>query len=147
LVLRADLSGNPGFRTFLGRIRETCLGAYAHQDLPFEHLVEALQAQRDLSHTPLFQVLFVLQNAPLEAFELPGLHIRPLAIERTTAEFDLTLTLQETTRGMQAVVEYNTDLFDVDTIARLAGHWKTLLESVVADPEQSVWHLPLLTET
>jgi Non-ribosomal peptide synthetase modules and related proteins len=91
LVLRVDLSGNPPFEELLGRVRQVALAAYAHQEVPFERVVEALQPQRSLSHSPLFQVMFVLQNVPFEALELPGLSLSPLALESVTAKFDLTL--------------------------------------------------------
>ena len=145
LVLRGDLSGDPSFSTLLRRVREACLEAYAHQDLPFEHLVETLQPQRDLSHTPLFQVLFILQNVPTQTFEFPGLRLRSLDIERATAKFDLSLSLRETGSGLMGVLEYNTDLFEADTIARMAAHWQRLLEGVVADPQLPLSRLPLLT--
>ena len=128
LVLCGDLSGDPDFRTLLGRTREVTLGAYAHQDLPFEQIVEALQPQRNLSHTPLFQVLFVLQNAPMEPIQMAGLRLWPLEIERTTTRFDLALTLQETAGGIEAELEYATDLFEARTIEGMMGHWRTLLE-------------------
>ena len=95
LVLRTDLSGNPTFRELLRRVQEVALGAYAHQDLPFEKLVEELQPERNLSHTPLFQVMFVLQNAPTSALELPGLTVSRVRVDKGTAKFDLTLTLVE----------------------------------------------------
>ncbi|HEX7734015.1 MAG TPA: amino acid adenylation domain-containing protein, partial [Ktedonobacteraceae bacterium] len=145
LTLRCDLSGNPSFHAFLRCVREVCLDAYAHQDLPFEQLVEALQPQRDLSHTPLFQVMFTLQNAPGEVIDLPGLSLHPLVVESTTAKFDLELTVQETTQGLRAVLAYNTDLFESTTITRMARQWQTLLEGIVIDPEQTISRLPLLT--
>jgi amino acid adenylation domain-containing protein len=145
IVLRADLSNNPSFRELLGRVRENCLGAYAHQDLPFELLVEGLHLERDLSYTPLFQVMFVLQNAPMSDVELPGLTLSVLAGENQTAKFDLTLTIEETEEGLMGLWEYNTDLFDSTTIARMAGHYQRLLESIVAKPEQRIHELPMLT--
>src|SRR5439155_13431381 len=111
LVLRTDLSGDPTARELLARVREVTLDAYAHQDLPFEKLVEELQPARDLSHTPLFQVLFVLQNAPTAVLELPGLMMRPLIVASDTAKFDLTIVLTEGDEGITAGCEYNTDLF------------------------------------
>ena len=96
LVLRTDVSGDPSFNELLPRIRSMALSAYAHQDLPFEMLVEALQPERDLSHTPLFQVMFVLQNAPMSEVELTGLTVSSLPIETTTAKFDLTLSMENT---------------------------------------------------
>jgi len=145
LVLRTDLSGDPSFRELLQRVRETTLGAYAHQDLPFEKLVEALQPERNLSHSPLFQVMFALQNAPLEALALPGLHLELSEIESNTARFDLTLSLVDTEQGLLGRLEYNSDLFDPATIDRMLGHFQTLLVGIVADPNQSLATLPLLS--
>ena len=144
LVLRTDLAGDPTFRELLGRVREVVLGAYAHQDLPFEKLVEELQPERNLSHAPLFQVLFVLQNAPTSALELPGLIVSPLPVDKGTAKFDLTLTLVEGTDGLRATVEYNIDLFDAATITRLLGHFQTMLEGIVADPRAAPLRTPTL---
>ena len=119
LVLRTDLSGNPSFRELLDRVREVALGAYSHQDLPFEKLLEALQPPRDLSRTPLFQVLFVLQNTPRQPPELLGLSVDPLEIAPETANFDVCLNLSETPEGLRGWLEYSTDLFDAATIARM----------------------------
>jgi len=146
LVMRTNLSGEPGFREVLKRVREVALGAYAHQDLPFEMLVEALQPERDLSHTPIFQAAFALQNTPMETLELPGLTLSPLDVDSGTAKFDLTLVMAEGPDGLSGAVEYNTDLFDTTTIRRMVGHFQTLLTGIVDDPEQSISHLPLLTE-
>jgi Non-ribosomal peptide synthetase modules and related proteins len=104
LVLRVDLSGNPPFEELLGRVRQVALAAYAHQEVPFERVVEALRPQRSLSHSPLFQVMFVLQNVPFEALELPGLSLSPLALESVTAKFDLTLVMSETEQGLRGGV-------------------------------------------
>jgi amino acid adenylation domain-containing protein len=145
LVLRTDLSGNPTFRELLGRVREIALGAYDHQDLPFERLVEALQPERNLSHAPLFQVMLVLQNAPQPPLELPGLTLSQMEIERGTAKFDLTLSVEETGQGLTGKLEYNTDLFEPTIIARMVGHFQTLLAGIVAGPEQYLSELPLLT--
>ncbi|QLE40077.1 amino acid adenylation domain-containing protein [Nostoc sp. C052] len=145
LVLRTDLSGNPSFSELLTRVRETALGAYSHQDLPFEMLVEALQPERDLSYTPLFQVMFVLENAPISQLELTGLNVSPLKLESTTAKFDLTLAMENTATGLVGVWQYNTDLFDAGTIARMAGHFVTMLEAIVANPSEQIAQLPLLT--
>jgi amino acid adenylation domain-containing protein/non-ribosomal peptide synthase protein (TIGR01720 family) len=145
LVLRTDLRGNPRFRELLGRVREVTLGAYDHQDLPFEKLVEALQPVRDLSRNPLVQVMVVLQQSPPQARELPGLTVRPVAVDCGTAKFELTLSLQNTEQGLLATVEYNTDLFDHATITRMLGHFQTLLEGMIADPQQRLADLPLLT--
>ncbi|MEH2411053.1 amino acid adenylation domain-containing protein [Nostoc sp.] len=146
LVLRTNMAGNPTFRELLTRVRELALGAYAHQDLPFEQLVEELQPPRDLSHTPLFQVMFVLQNAPMSALELPGLIFSPLASESSTAKFDLTLDMTETVQGLVGTLEYNTDLFESSTICRMVGHLQMLLSGIVANPQQRLSQLSLLTQ-
>ncbi|MEM8777888.1 MAG: amino acid adenylation domain-containing protein, partial [Cyanobacteria bacterium P01_G01_bin.49] len=145
LVLRTNLAGNPSFEELLKRVREVALGAYAHQDLPFELLVERLQPERDLSHSPLFQVMFVLQNAPMSA-EWPGLTLTTLESDSETAQFDLILYMRETDSGLVGKFEYNTDLFEQSTIQRMVGHWQTLLSGVVANPKQRLSDLPLLTE-
>jgi len=146
LVLRTDLSGEPSFRQLLARVRETALGAYAHQDLPFERLVEELQPERDMSYNPLFQVMFALQNIPQRPWELPGLKVTPLDVDAGTAKFDLTLEVVERTEGISGCFEYNTDLFDTETIERMAAHFTRLLEGVVADPDARISSLPILTE-
>jgi len=147
LVLRADVSGEPSVREFLGRMREVCLDAYAHQDLPFERLVEELHPARDLSRNAVFQVMFALQNAPMEALELPGLTLQPVEADREVTQFDLSLLTWETPEGLAAVFSYATDLFDESTIARMAAHWRLLLEAMVDAPERRVDQLPMLTET
>jgi amino acid adenylation domain-containing protein len=150
LVMRTNLSGNPSFLELLERVREVTLGAYTHQDLPFEQLVEALQPQRSLSHTPLFQVMFVLQNAPMLQIELPGLTLSPLESDTGTAKFDLTLIVSEmmpeTEPRLRGKFEYNTDLFDASTITRMVEHFCTLLSGIAATPERRISELPLLTE-
>ncbi|MEN8218026.1 MAG: amino acid adenylation domain-containing protein [Pseudomonadota bacterium] len=130
LVLRLDLSGHPRFDELLKRVRRVALEAYAHQDLPFEQLVEELKPERTLSHTPLFQVMFVLQNAPMEHLELPGLTLTALELESVIAKFDLTLSLEETADRLEGTLEYNTDLFERATIKRMMGHFQTLLEGI-----------------
>ncbi|WP_342781545.1 amino acid adenylation domain-containing protein [Amycolatopsis rhizosphaerae] len=148
LALRVDLTGDPTFRELLGRVRETTLDAYAHQELPFERLVEELRPERELSHSPLVQILFVLQNAPLGGGGAwPGLRLRAFAdqVPGSTAKFDLTLSMREADDGLHANVEYNTDLFDRETIERLLGHYRALLEGALADPCRRVRDLPLLT--
>jgi amino acid adenylation domain-containing protein/non-ribosomal peptide synthase protein (TIGR01720 family) len=146
LVLRTDLAGNPSFRELLGRVREVTLGAYAHQDLPFEQLVEELQPARDPSRTPLFQVMFVHHNFPAPDLELPGLSARQVDIDTGTSKFDLTWSLWEGEQNLVVTAEYNTDLFDAPTVQRMLIHWQTLLEGIVADPSQSILALPLLTQ-
>ncbi len=146
LVLRGDLSGDPSFRELLERVQKVATEAYAHQDVPFEMLVDELQPERNLSHTPLFQVVIALQKAPLQRLELPGITLEPMLADSLTAKFDLTLSLVERTDGLRGAVEYNTDLFDEATIARMLGHFQTLLEAVVVDPDQRISRLPLLGE-
>ncbi|HEY0606419.1 MAG TPA: amino acid adenylation domain-containing protein [Herpetosiphonaceae bacterium] len=144
LALRTDLSGNPAFVELLRRVRDTTLGAYAHQDLPFELLLDALALERDLRHHPLFQVMFVLQNTPLPTLHLDDLLLEPVTFDPGIAKFDLTLNLSETATGLIGSFEYNTDLFDAATIARMAEQFQLLLASIVAAPEQPVGSLPLL---
>jgi amino acid adenylation domain-containing protein len=145
LVLRSDLSGNPTFRTLLRRVKDVALGAYAHQDLPFEKLVEGLQPERDLSYNPLFQVFFALHNFSPTLLTLPGITTTPLDVHNGVARFDLALDLVETPDGLTGTLEYNRDLFDAATITRMAGHFQTLLEAIVANPEQPISDLPILT--
>ncbi|MCK6562463.1 amino acid adenylation domain-containing protein [candidate division KSB1 bacterium] len=146
LVMRTDFSGDPTFRALLQRVRETALGAYAHQDLPFERLVEELQPERDLSRSPLFQVMFILQNTPKRpAEEQPDLAVTVLESDGGTAMFDLTLSLTEAEHGgLTGYLEYNTDLFEHLTIARWLARLQTLLAGVAADPNQPVSQLPVL---
>ncbi|HET6975216.1 MAG TPA: amino acid adenylation domain-containing protein [Pyrinomonadaceae bacterium] len=145
LVLRTNLAGDPTFHELLGRVREVSLGAYAHQDAPFEMLVEQLQPVRDAAGTPLFNVLFVFQNAPRVDLELPGLKIEQLDVETGTAKFELMLSLEESDGRLRGVFEYATDLFEESTIQRMLGHFQTLLESLVQYPERSISELSLLT--
>ncbi len=135
LVLRGDLGGDPGFSALLIRLRERFLAAQAHQDLPFERLVEELKPERNLSRPPLFQVLLVLQNTPREPLALPGLEVLPLAVETGTAKFELQLTLIEEDDGISAALDYNRDLFDATTAGRLLGQYAALLSAVVAEPD------------
>jgi amino acid adenylation domain-containing protein len=151
LVLRSDLSGNPSFRQLLQRVREVCLAAYEHQDVPFEKLVEELQPERSLSLSPLYQVMFVLQNAPQSDLHLPGLELSALSAGNQTAKFDLVMTMVETGAGMSGagmsgMMEYSTDLFAAESVRRMAEHYEQLLESVVGGVEQRVGTLNLLTE-
>ncbi|HMF57778.1 MAG TPA: amino acid adenylation domain-containing protein [Pyrinomonadaceae bacterium] len=146
LVLRTDLSGNPDVRELLRRVREVCLGAYAHSELPLERLVEELQPERSLSHSPLFQVMFALQNTPeSEALHLPGLDVSPDEFDITTSAFDLTLNIEEVEENICGRFRYNTDLFEAETIRRMAEHYLMLLESSVDNLDQSLTELPLLS--
>src|SRR5579859_2038844 len=146
LVLRSHWSGDVRFVDLLAQVREVCLGAYAHQDLPFEKLVAELQPVRDMSRSPLFQVMFVLQNTPQSDLHLPDLRVVGFQIDTTTAQFDLTLFMTETPQGLSASLEYNTDLFDAETIVRMAEHFQTLLAGIVADPQRRLSELPMLSE-
>jgi len=146
LVLRTDLSGALTFRQLLARIREVSLEAYAHQDLPFEKLVEELQPDRNLSYNPLFQVSFVLQTAPVAAESIAGLNLTLLDVENQTTKVDLTLYLEEKQEEISGQFEYSTDLFDAVTIRRMAGHFLRLLEGIAANPERRIEELPLLGE-
>jgi amino acid adenylation domain-containing protein len=145
LVLRADFSGDPSFRDLLHQIRDLALDAYDHQDLPFEKLVVKLRPDRDLSYSPLFQVMFNLQNHEREAIKMQGLSITEIKTERGSSKFDLTLNIWEKTDGLRVAFEYNTDLFKPDTIQRLLGHFRTLLEGAVRNPAERISRLPMLT--
>ncbi|MCW6050897.1 amino acid adenylation domain-containing protein [Lyngbya sp. CCAP 1446/10] len=147
LVLRTDLSGNPTFRELLSRVRQVCVGAYAHCDVPFEKLVETLQPQRSLSYTPLFQVMFTLLNTPTSVLELSGLTVSSLESNNGTAKFDLSLYIEERGEESIATIEYNTDLFEAATIARMSEHFQHLLAGIVANPDRRVNELPLLTSS
>jgi len=146
LVLRTDLSGDPAFRELLTRVREVCLAAYAHQDLPFERLVEELHPARDLSRNPLFQVMFVLQNGRPGMLELPGLTLSPLEVDSGTTHFDLTLHIADTGDDLIASLAYNADLFETASIDRMLRHFQMLLESVCASPGRRLSELSLLNE-
>jgi len=146
LVLRTEVSGNPTFRELLCRVRTECLEAYAHQDIPFEQLVEELHVPRELSHSPLVQTFFALQNVPRHVLEFPGLATSRMRVENLTAKFDLSLYMwEEETGDLTGEVEYNIDLFDEGTIVRLTEHYQMLLEGSVADPDAPIATLPLLT--
>jgi hypothetical protein len=144
LVLRTDLSGNPSFRALLRRVREAAFDAYSHQDLPFEKLVEELHPERNMSHSPLFQVMFGLQNVPRQKLDLPDLQVTPFELNVETAKFDLFLSMLEDDGALRGAMEYNTDLFDGARIARMLGHFETMLESVIADPDQRISELSIL---
>ncbi|HEX8272438.1 MAG TPA: amino acid adenylation domain-containing protein [Longimicrobiaceae bacterium] len=144
LAIRADLSGRPGFRELVRRVREAAFGAFAHQDLPFEKIVEELKPERDPSRPPLFQVVFALQNAPGDAMRSPGLEWSGWGGEGRTAKYDLSLVLVETKDGLAGVLEYNTDLFDRATAERMGAELGIVLEAVAAAPDLPVADLPLL---
>lgn len=148
LLLRVNLAGNPTFLTLLERVRHMALGAYAHQEVPFERLVELLPPARDLTHQPLFQVMLSWQNeTPLQALHLPQLTAELLPVERGSTICDLSLVITETQGRLSGALEYRSALFAPATIERMAGHFLTLLAGIVADPLQPVSTLPLLTET
>jgi amino acid adenylation domain-containing protein len=165
LVLRTDLSGNPTFLELLNRVKEVALGAYAHQDLPFEKLVEELHPDRALNQNPLFQVAFALQNAPANRLELPELTLSPQQLDVQTARFDLELHLWErspnssgsnespsnklwvdTSEGISGMMIYSADLFDEATISRMIAHFQTLLESIVSNPEERIANLQYMSQ-
>ncbi len=146
LVLRTDLRGEPNFRRLLARVREASLGAYSHQELPFEQLVEELRPARDLSHNPIFQVFFVLHQAGAGAPSLPEVSVSVPPIDNKTSRGDLLVSLSETPGGLAGMVEYNTDLFDAATMERFTVHFIHLLRAVLADTESAVGALPILGE-
>ncbi len=166
LVLRTRFNNNPSFLELLSQVREVALEAYAHQDMPFEKLVEVLKPERDLGRSPLFQVMFVLQNTPLSKIKFSGVKLETIPIEKKISKYDLTLVMEEISTdantaldlerntglldrnkwGMVAAFEYNTDLFDAETIERMMQHFQTLLAGIVADPSRSISEFPILTE-
>ncbi len=164
LVLRSNLADNPTFLELLTQVRKVALEAYTHQEMPFEKLVEVLQPERDLGRSPLFQVMFVLQNTPRVTINLPGLTIEPIPIVNHTSKFDLTLYMEEVSpekpsmlehsmgasnlmgEGIIGVFEYNTDIFAGETIDRMTQHLQTLLAGIVANPNHPISELPLMTE-
>jgi amino acid adenylation domain-containing protein len=147
LVFRGDLSGDPSFRVLLQRTRTGCVGAYAHQDMPFGELVKELQPERDMSHSPLFQVMLVLQNAPVAAMTLPSLRVNATDwLDTGASKFELSLSLIESGNSLNASVEYRTDLFDAETIRRILNHYQNLLEGIAANPDARLSELPLLAE-
>ncbi|MBX6767933.1 MAG: amino acid adenylation domain-containing protein, partial [Actinomadura rubrobrunea] len=146
LPLRTDLAGAPTFRELVGRVRQTCLGAFAHQELPFERLVEELQPRRDLSRSPIFQVCFIYQNIPIPEFDEVGLRMEPVEVESSTARFDLTLEVFDRPDGMSGSFEYNSDLFDAETVERMSRHLELLVGALVAEPDRPITEVPMLTE-
>lgn len=146
LVLRTDLSGDSTFQEVLGRVRETALGAYSHQDLPFEKLVEELRPERNLSHTPIFQVMFALQNTPDFSLILPELTIQKVEVDSLTSKVDLILTIKDSKEGLKASANYNTDLFDARTIKRMLEHYEVLLKDIVRHTAHGISEVNILTE-
>ncbi|HLJ26156.1 MAG TPA: non-ribosomal peptide synthase/polyketide synthase [Candidatus Angelobacter sp.] len=145
LVLRTDLSGAPVFSILLQRVRQTTLEAYAHQDVPFEKLVEVISPERDLGRSPLYQVMFALQNAPYAALELGRATLERFDLQNTSAECDLNFDMAETAGGLGCSIRYSTDLFESATLSRWVEQFKVLLAGIVANPEQSIANLPLLS--
>jgi amino acid adenylation domain-containing protein len=144
LVIRTDLSGQPSFRALLGRVRETALGAYQHQDIPFEKLVEELAPERSMSHTPLFQAMLILQNNARDALRLGSVEAEAIVPADAPAQFDLTLTLGEVEGGIQGTLSYRAELFDAGTAERMMAHFRALLEGVLAAPDAPVGRVPFL---
>jgi non-ribosomal peptide synthetase component F len=145
LVVRGDLSGNPTFVELLRRTRETTLEAYDHQDLPFEKLVEVVKPRRSLGHTPLFQIMLVLQNAPKQVLDLPGLSLEELEFDGRSAKFDITLEIAEQ-NGFRCAIEYCTALFERNSILRLARHFETLLGDIAKNADRQISQLRILDE-
>lgn len=146
LVMRTQCSGELTFRELLRKAKETSLSAYAHQDVPFEKLVEKLHPERSLSHSPLFQVMFDLQNAPMHTMHLENLRLTPLPFEPGTSKFDLTLTLNETANELDGALEYSTDLFDETTARQMVESFKTILHGIAVNSDAEIQSLPVLTE-
>ncbi len=146
LVLRTDVSGVPTFRELLQRVRGVCLGAYSHQDLPFEKLVQELQPERSLNSNPLFQVLFQLSNEPRTMKELPAIKVEDLDLDGWVSKFDLSLSMADNGSEITGRIEYSTDLFNAETIERMQDQFRNLLEGIIANPEQRISELPLLTK-
>jgi amino acid adenylation domain-containing protein len=146
LVLRIDLSGPPSFNQLLDRVREATVAAYQHQDLPFEKLVEEIKPVRDMSFSPLFQMMFTWQNIPLKPGDLPGLILKPISIDTGASMFDLTIYMWEEDGGLAGQIEYNTDLFDRSTIVRIYTHFQTLIKGIIKDPHDSISNYPMLDE-
>ncbi len=145
LVLRGDVRGNPSFSELLRRVREAALGAYAHQDLPFEKLVEELQLDRDLSRAPLTQVVFTLQNAPLDELRLEGLRLTMLEIESETAKFDVVVNMWEERGAMLGWIEYNRDIFDETRIQRMVQHYENVMREMLDHKDGLVAEISMLS--
>ena len=145
LVIRSNLEGNSSFRQLLQRVKEVTLGAYTHQDIPFEQLVEEMKVERHLNRHPLFDVMFTIENKSPEELSLPGVTLSYLEEKLQTAICDLALSISETETGLAGEIEYSTELFKQSTIERMTAHFQVLLEAIIANPEQKVSELPLLT--
>ncbi|MEA5574016.1 amino acid adenylation domain-containing protein [Calothrix sp. UHCC 0171] len=145
VVFRNCLENNPSFTELLTQVREMMLKAYEHQDVPFEQVVEALHLERSLSYSPLFQVMFAMENTAMGELQLPDVTLTPFKQQNTTAKFDLTLSIDETSNGLTADWEYNTDLFDGETITRMADNFQNLLNAITENPQQKLDEIPFLT--
>jgi amino acid adenylation domain-containing protein len=146
LVVRAGLRGEPTFREALQRVRNAALGAYEHQDLPFERLVEELAPSRDMSRSPVFQVVFTLRKAPEKEFEFAGLRLEDFETDLNTSKFDLIMAVEEREHEAEVVINYVADLFEVETIRRMLEHYEHLLEAIVANSNQPIWALSMMGE-
>ncbi|WP_157381970.1 non-ribosomal peptide synthetase, partial [Burkholderia ubonensis] len=146
LALRVDLSGNPGFGELLARVKRVALDGYSRQEIPFEQVVDALKLERNLSRTPVFQVVFAYEKASSQPVNFPGLIATPVSVETHTAKFDLTLHVQDSDHGLAGSLEYNLDLFDAATIERMAEHFRHLLEAVIADSNRPLGEISLLSD-
>ncbi len=146
IVFRGDLTGDPSFREVLRRSKAAVLGAIAYQDMPFDQLVAALRPVRDTSRTPIFQVMFALQNSPMPPLETPEMAMTPIVVTSDSARADLTLFALELEDGLHITLEYDADLFLPATIARMLRHWQTLLDSILAEPDAPISTLPMLSE-
>ena len=146
LVIRTNCSGNPSFRELLKRVRRATHGALNHQDLPFEKLVEEIRPERTLTHSPIFQIMFAFQNVPKSSISLPGLDISRIDIYNDTAKFDMILFMNDTEDGLRGILEFNTDLFEEQTVVRMLMHYQNLLSNIVADPLRKIEELDMLTK-
>lgn len=143
VVMRTDMNGNPRFRELLERVKQVTLAAYQHQDVPIEQIIEMLQPQRSLNRSPIYQVEFTLQNAPLEPLQTRDLTFTPVNVQPDSAETDFNLIMSESTDGLACDIIYSTDLFDPSTIERMADHFHSLLQGIVEQPQQRIMELPL----
>jgi hypothetical protein len=146
LALRTNYSGDQSFRDLLRRVRDTTLNAYAHQDMPFDKLVDELRPERTLTHPPLFQIVFSLQNAPTMEVRRPNLTLEPVLVDQGTAKFDLVLNMWETERGLKGSLEFNLDLFEPATITRMLRHFERLLDDIAARPDARLDELEMLSK-
>ncbi|MDP6151119.1 MAG: condensation domain-containing protein, partial [Gammaproteobacteria bacterium] len=146
LAMRTDVTGNPTFTELLKRVQATSLDAFAHQDIPFDRIVDALHPTRDMSHSPVYQVQFMLQNAPANGSPVEGLEFQHVEFDYGTSKFDLTLATAETEDGLAAEIEYCTDLFDEQSIERMLEHFEILLQGITANPEIGIRDLPLIDD-